>query len=384
MWNKILNPFVIYTCTWSLVLYLISLQLTININRLEFNGLLIIYVNLITSALIYGVFYLFYGKKKNGNLKPSVGQYNLSYKFANRSFYVFLSLTILDVIYSGGVPLLWIFIGGSKGYAHLGIPSIKGLQYTLYIFSFTVYVYLLKLNKFKHWKFKISIMTILPFLMLARGLMMYAIFHGFYIYIYDKKIKLKQFRNIFIFILGLIMIFGIIGDVRGEYANPFGPLINTKGNNPLQKLPSGFTWFYIYITANFNNILLTIGTFEPSYNVLGPFYNVVPGFLKQIVFTPSGKGNPLITNNSLNVASFYALYVRSFGVIGGIVGGILMQITATYYYFKTRTYNIGYLYGYSIIFTCMIFSVFFDAFMTVSSIFGILLSLYLANKLKGK
>lgn len=47
----------------------------------------------------------------------------------------------------------------------------------------------------------------MPFIMLSRSLMMYSILQLFYLYMHDKKIEFKQFRNISIFIVGLILIF---------------------------------------------------------------------------------------------------------------------------------------------------------------------------------
>ncbi len=380
MWNKVLNPFFVFTLTWSFVILLLNLKLTSNISRLELSGLLIIYINIFTSLLIYLIFHIIYSNRKFSNITLTEVQYNKAYKFANKCFYFFVFLTIIDIIYSGGVPLIWIFTGSSKNYVNLGIPSIRGLQYTLYLFTFSVFLLLLKIKKFKCSKLKIIILSVLPFLMLSRSLMMYTIFQLFYLYIYDKKIVFRQFRNISLFIIVLILLFGFVGDIRGPYINPFAFLINETGNNPLEKLPSGFTWIYIYITANYNNILLTIGTFEPSYSLFNIFYNIVPGFLKQFFVTDNA--SPLITDASLNVASFYAGYVSSFGVIGGICGGIFLQFIGNYFYFRAKNSNLGYLTGYSIVFTCIILSVFFDALMTISTISGLILSVHLANKLK--
>jgi oligosaccharide repeat unit polymerase len=383
MWNRILNPFAIFTLTWTFVLVLISLKLTTNINTLNPKGVVIIIVNIITSILIY-IFFKFLKKNHSAivKIKPTNRQLEITYKLANKCFYLFLILTLVDFIYSGGVPLLWLFTGSDKNYFNLGIPSIKGLQYTMYLFSFTLFAYILKFQKFNKWKIKLLLMILLPFIMLARGLMIYTIFQVFCVVMFDKKYTIKQFRNILIFFLFLILIFGFIGDIRGPYANPFAFLINDSFDNPLLKLPSGFTWIYIYITANYNNILLTLGTFEPNNSFFNIVYNLIPGFFKQFITTETE--SPLITDASLNVASFYAGYVTSFGVVGAIIGGIILQLVSTYYYFKAKSANIGYILAYSIMFTCLILSVFFDAFLTVSTCSQILLAVYLAKKLKLK
>lgn len=383
MWNRILNPFAIFTLTWTFVLVLISLKLTTNINTLNPKGVVIIIVNIITIILIY-IFFKFLKKNHSAivKIKPTNRQLEITYKLANKCFYLFLILTLVDFIYSGGVPLLWLFTGSDKNYFNLGIPSIKGLQYTMYLFSFTLFAYILKFQKFNKWKIKLLLMILLPFIMLARGLMIYTIFQVFCVVMFDKKYTIKQFRNILIFFLFLILIFGFIGDIRGPYANPFAFLINDSFDNPLLKLPSGFTWIYIYITANYNNILLTLGTFEPNNSFFNIVYNLIPGFFKQFITTETE--SPLITDASLNVASFYAGYVTSFGVVGAIIGGIILQLVSTYYYFKAKSANIGYILAYSIMFTCLILSVFFDAFLTVSTCSQILLAVYLAKKLKLK
>ena len=381
MWNRILNPSFVFSIVWAFVFYLISLKLTNNIFSFNVRGVLIIVINIISSLFIYISFKLLYSKRKIiKNYKPTEAEINVIYNLANRCFFLFLILTGIDFVYSGGMPLLWLFTGSDKNYFNLGIPSIKGLQYTMYLFSFTLFAYILKFRKFDSWKFKLVSLILLPFIMLARGLIIYTIFQLFCILMFDKKYNLKQFFNIFLFFLILILIFGFIGDIRGPYANPFAFLINDNIDNPLLTLPSGFTWIYIYITANYNNILLTIGTFEPSYTFFDVFYNLIPGFFKQ--FFSIQTESPLITDASLNVASFYGGYVSSFGVIGAIIGGFMLQFVSTFYYFKALSFNIGYILAYSIMFTCLILSVFFDAFLTVSTCTQLILAVYLAKKLK--
>jgi hypothetical protein len=159
MWNRILNPFAIFTLTWTFVLVLISLKLTTNINTLNPKGVVIIIVNIITSILIY-IFFKFLNKNHSAivKIKPTNRQLEITYKLANKCFYLFLILTLVDFIYSGGVPLLWLFTGSDKNYFNLGIPSIKGLQYTMYLFSFTLFAYILKFQKFNKCKIKLDIL----------------------------------------------------------------------------------------------------------------------------------------------------------------------------------------------------------------------------------
>jgi oligosaccharide repeat unit polymerase len=209
---------------------------------------------------------------------------------------------------------------------------------------------------------------------------MYALFQILCASLFFNKLKFRILFKGLIFFLLIILIFGIIGDNRGENPNPFSYLIDSEYFELMSSLPSGFTWVYVYLTANFNNINTTYGNYELSYSLLDIFYNVVPGALKSYFIEP--KDSVLITDANLNVASFYAGYITSFGIIGAIVGGIILQLFSIKYYFLALRGNLGHLVVYSILFSCICISVFFDAFMTISTLGQIFLSLFLSHKIK--
>jgi hypothetical protein len=151
----------------------------------------------------------------------------------------------------------------------------------------------------------------------------------------------------------------------------------------LNQLPSGITWVYIYITANFNNILISHGTFEPNGSVQEIFYNLIPGALKSLIF--SGKNtefSPVLLDENLNVASMYVGYVSGFGIAGAIVGGIVFIFIGNilfFYLFKRP--NIGMLMANSVFFSCIVMSIFYDAFLTVSTFSQIIVCLLMASRL---
>jgi oligosaccharide repeat unit polymerase len=385
MWNKLLNPWLIFTLLWAIISILIKLKITTNIVNLEGPVWSIIWVNLITSLYLYILFLTVDNQKYKFDPRLFNFQLKIAYNFSQRLIFVWFLLVLIDVIYSKGFPLLWIFTNYDNNYTNLGIPSLRGLQHTLYLFIITVYALCFKYLRLKNRRIVLFFLALYPILMLSRSLMMYALFQIFCTTLFWEKIKFRHVMSISALLISTILLFGLIGDVRGSNENPFAYLIASNYADLMSELPTGFTWVYIYLTANFNNIMTTYGTYDLSYSFGEIFYNIVPGALKDYIFdATSSNASVLITDENLNVASFYASYVSSFGVVGAILGGALLQFISTLFYFLARSGNVGYLIGYSILFSCLIISVFFDALMTISTIAGIVLALILARRIKSK
>ena len=97
MWNRILNPFIVFSITWIFVMYLISLKLTNNINSFNVKGVLIIVINIFSSLFIFIFFKLLYSKRKSvKNYKPTEPAIQVTYNLANKCFLLFLILVYSD------------------------------------------------------------------------------------------------------------------------------------------------------------------------------------------------------------------------------------------------------------------------------------------------
>jgi oligosaccharide repeat unit polymerase len=374
-WQRALHPSLVYLAIWLLTCYLISLKATTNIVEFSGEGALIIYLNMTTALLIYLFYRPLISKKKPTNLQCQI---KTASEVADRLFLLWLFLFLVDAVYTGGAPLIWLITGDSKNYTEPGIPTLKGLTHTLYFFFSIIYIVSSRYHKVNN--LKILLIVAYPFLMLSRDLLLVLLLQTFCTFFFYKSIKIRQ---IFYLLLGAIfiaIIFGVIGNIRNNNPNPFNALISPEYETIFYALPSGFTWLYIYITSGFNNILITIGTFQQSNNFSDIFYNLVPGFLKNVFFLDREQ-SPLITNESLNVASYYSGYVSSFGIYAAVLGGIILQMVSCYFYNLSKNMNLGYVIAYSIMFSCICISIFFDAFLTVSTFGELFLSIYLARKI---
>ena len=377
---KIFSPSSTYFFIWLLVLGLLSLRWTENIPKFTIEMI----APVITSLLFAILIIIAYEWKVKIDIDRMVNKINENIKkikkIQNHFTVGFILLTFVDVMYSQGMPLLWIFTGAEKTYANIGIPSIRGLQYTLYLMSLV----LLGLIRGIEPNYKTTLMWglfIFPLLMLARGLFTYALIQYSF-----SRFMLVKFNRKHVAVCGAIVIiyalmFGVIGDVRHGISNPLAYLIAEGEYNPLSSLPSGFTWLYIYITSGYANILQTFDSVVTQYSFSPILYNLVPGAIKVQLGMQSNEAG-IIADESLNVASFFAGYFVSFSLVGAIIGSLFLLLISIWWYAKLMRGEIFSIIGYSACLAAIILSPFFDALMTVSTVFQFIVSFYLRGRIK--
>lgn len=380
--DYLFNPCICWAYTWLTTIILIQLNVSKNIST---------DINWAYLLVLFPMFLYFRSFKiKRIMSNEIVGSFKdfefltIQLKWTVPSWYF---LAIADAIYSDGFPMTRFLVSGDADYARQGIPTVKGLEYTLFLFNFCIYTYMFFYNHphRKKLSYRIVLITLIffPFLMFARGLLINAILQSFCFCFFRKKSSLK-FKNIIFCMISLtlfVLLFGIIGDNRSEIVNPFGSYVNDEWRYVFEFLPTGFVWLYMYTTSGFNNVILTIMDVKPDNNILLVFYNLIPGVLKNVFFDREASLT-LVTDDSLNVSSFFALYVSSFGVTGGMAGGAFLLGYSCYVYNKINELNHGDVLIYSLLYSCIILSVFFDSLMTVSTVFQIFLYSYISRKIK--
>lgn len=387
----LLHPLIVYILVWSVTALLISLNITVNLENFTGNAALLVFIT-ISTALLFLFFENFALKKRN--LYPQEINIMKLHVFANNLFLLWILLLLLYSIIVGGFGLLWIFQGVPVDYNDVQIPSLWGLNITLCYALGTIYTYLsLKSKKQSSliFKFKFAFILLFPILIFSRNVMLQLFLQLLCITLLNSELKFKKslFKIIGI-VLIVVLIFGVVGDLRtvGGTPNPFESYIRPEYQNIMNALPSGFTWIYVYITANFNNIIYSIDNINPSFEFYPIFMNIVPGALKESVFGSSITTNSVVSSivkdSNLTVASFYAGYVISFGLVGAVVGGIFIQLFSLFWYRLALTKNFGYQLCFCAIFACMVFSIFYDAFFTMGTLAQLILGVFIAKKCKLK
>ena len=279
----------------------------------------------------------------------------------DRWFRYWLALTVVEIIFSGGVPILWLLTGSAKTYTDFGLPVIH-----VFVGSLLSVISLAKLGLYllrgDRRRLLIPVFQLAwAVIIVSRGAVLTALIQWVILWFCLKGVSLKLiFRTVVVSVL-VILMFGYIGDSRATGLSTFRDLARPTENYP-DWLPSGVLWFYIYITSPLDNLVNTsLGT-KPSYNILFPrtTYYLFPTVIRDAIYgkdSTLGQGGDLV-DSSLNVSSAYIGPFLDYGYAGITCFSVLMGLISGYLWKKRGTFRDQLLY--SIIAQCLVFSIFWN------------------------
>lgn len=238
------------------------------------------------------------------------------YEYIKIVAYTWMIFIFLEIVYCGGVPLIWLLTGKGGTYATFGIPSIHGFINSLSWFFLNIaFSYYLD-SKDKRIIKLIICVNIIYFVLLARQSIMTEIIQLVTIYLLKRKVKIKK---IILLILAAVIIFGFVGNIRTDPMHVIRTARLQFEDIPMFLM--GFVWVYMYMMTPIANIISFINQcseFNFGLQSLGVF-------LPTVLTEGLGIGNIIIDNESYLISKTYnvstALLVpySDFGVLGIIL-----------------------------------------------------------------
>jgi len=126
---------------WTSVIYLQSLHvLNIYLDADKYN-ISFIYINIICALLIF--IYQVAINYRRYNYFAITKNFLEDHReiidpYIRKLLIIYVGISIVDVIYSGGIPILWSFMGIIKDYTEYGTPTLHGLANGIVFFTTTL------------------------------------------------------------------------------------------------------------------------------------------------------------------------------------------------------------------------------------------------------
>lgn len=242
-------------------------------------------------------------------------------KLITKSNKIWISGVTFTIIVQGGFPLLWMLIGSSKNYTDFGISSIHGFLTSFWLFSLLGYYILFLHIKNKSYLIKIILLFMFPIISINRGALMLGFIELLSAYLYYTKISFSKISKIILSLLCIIYIFGIIGDFRVNKKLDFMYSIVSEDYQELfvDKLPSGFTWGYLYYTASLDNVNGNISNLDPKFIPDKSVITLFPTVIRQFIWTDKNYDTKYVmkmTNPLINTFTYISGFLVDFGIIG--------------------------------------------------------------------
>lgn len=294
------------------------------------------------------------------------------YRLAKRLTGVWLAIYFLTIVYSGGVPLIWVLIGDGRTYVDFGLPTVSGFANMLRALALslaTLVVLCARWNGVKAprraWVI-ILMMLISAFIIeTGRGNGVVLALHPVAYLFLLMRVSLRNVVGVLVLFIGFIVAMSLIQVLR--YGASLAYLLEYADNQGFQDVPFTLAllvpfFSYIYlplVNLDINLPYLPDLAFQMNYSVQGFFPTVVRGH----IFGQEKDYGTLISEAN-NVTSFITPLVRDFGVFGGFIVGTFMLCLTQYSYFRCRQGSVRHVLIFPPLFMSLTLS-FFSLFYTL-------------------
>jgi oligosaccharide repeat unit polymerase len=334
-----------------------------------------------TQLLVTGnilTFFVIYILVSTRHSTSSVGSLDLSQSIAanlNNSgvakralwlFGIWLIIYAVNIVGSGGFPLLWVLTGDSRTYVDFGLPTLAGVGNLIRAFLLVICFYLIVIVNSKHQrKFKFIAVSLLAsafILETGRGNGIVLLLHPIGLYLLFYKVKLDVLMRLAAIAVAVLVIGGIIHGVRGG-GDFYQQLAEFGGNTGISNTEDAslfelVVWpTVIYVAVPIINVDLNIinspmFSFQPFY----VFQNLVPSIFREYFFLAEDYGT--LINDSNNVSTFYISMIRDFGIAGTFFFVSLIQIIVCFVYSAARNGSVVWCFTWPALFMATVLSFF--------------------------
>lgn len=350
----LMSPGFVYASIWLFTIILYSLGLTTNISPLSNEMVVFLSIN-VTLGLIFSLPFITPGSINRVRLDEIMP----SWRATKIWLIIWCFVIIPDVVAAGGIPMIMQFRGGYN-YTEFGIPTYHGIVNMLFLFVFPSLYYHFLLSKRKIILLIILLMSIWEMLVFRRGILMSGLVEIFFLFFIYKKFTKKMFIYTVFSVITIVLLFGAVGDIRGA-ENPYQYLLSPEGQF-LSSLPSGFTWFYVYVTAGLANLAYNFVHIVPVYDFTS-FQDLFPSVIRNLIYSDLGFHDTMeLVDDNANFSTMFEKLMPDLGIAGSlIVVTCLLLLFSIAYKNLLKSYHYS-LFPYAIAMQCAIFSGFYNLF----------------------
>lgn len=350
----LINPFLGYGLFWTIaiIFYTIS-PAKVNL-KLDLGLAFFLFVTIIVSYF----FAYFFNKKYK----------NKVFEVRERKTYPFIIALIvcylLEIIYSGQVPLFKTLMGVGSAYKDFGLPMLHVPIVTASIFFGLYNAFLFFV--FKKRSYLCSALIVLSYFILifSRGMIIFCAVCCVLLFFIDKKIKVRHVVTVLLLAVVGGWLFGISGNIRSGAAwNDTGTLLQLAkiDANP-HGVFSPLYWVEEYIICSLRNLNYNV-SFQPNYSFEGFLYTIIPDFIAKRIFVNENSAALLVP--AFTTSTMYAETYVNLGY-GGMWISFFLYMAVAYIFSMIRMRDVACKFvSYSVLFFLFAMSI-FDNMMVYS------------------
>jgi oligosaccharide repeat unit polymerase len=277
-------------------------------------------------------------------------------------FRVWIVISIIEIIVSGGIPLLWLIQHSDKTYMDFGISSVHGLVNSLLLaIGLCRFALFLLTGKRRHLIVPLFIL-VWSLIVVTRNMLLVSLIEFGILFFRLKPIQPKTILKLTAGVVCVILAFGAIGDYRSGSSDLIRLWAQPTEEYP-EWLPSGVLWAYIYISTPINNLVYTSEVVQPVDRLTFPNTSATlfPSILRNIIYgneVGSAESGELVAS-TFNVSTAYIGPFQDYGFLGIALFSIIIAVACLIFWFRR---SLGDILIFSVLAQCLALSLFFNHF----------------------
>lgn len=281
------------------------------------------------------------------------------------AFRIWMLITVIETIISGGIPIVWLAMGSSKTYRDFGIPSLHGLVNSLLLtISLCRFALYLLTSERRHLRVPIFIFF-WSIIVVTRNMTLVALIQFIVLFVRLRPIKVGTVVRIVGVFAATILLFGVVGDYRSGSSDLILKWAQPADNYP-EWLPSGLLWGYVYAATPVNNLIYTTEISPPQNSLLFPntAATLFPTVLRGVIYgdqlgeAQSGQ----LVDATFNVSTAYVGPYQDFGFTGIALFSGLTAIACFYFW---NRYDFKSVLIFVVLSQCLILTLFWNQFLSL-------------------
>jgi len=249
----------------------------------------------------------------------------------NLLFLVAFSLLFfaVEVIYAGGLPILYVLQGEAYDYTQFGVPTLHVAFLGYYSVAAVVSYERYLSTRSKQYLIPVALAIFYNVSIVNRGALLITLASLIFMYMYNARHKIRMAFTMTVLLILITIAFGYIGDKRmvsSGYQNADVIYDIGQADPIFRALPTGFFWVYIYASSTYANLVAQ----EPADNIdkgsIPDLINfaVLPDFISKHIIEDKNAFAPALITPELKVSTAFG---RAFVISG--YGGI---VTVAFWY----------------------------------------------------
>ncbi|KGM35860.1 hypothetical protein P409_01890 [Inquilinus limosus MP06] len=364
-----LNPILIFTSVWSIAFLLYVWRIS---SGLIFDAEQALWpVSFIMGTYLLPALVITYLAKSMG-LRPELREIDLDRLKARTKtlFILWACINLVQTAVMGGLPVIWLIVGGGPSYSEWGIRSVNGMAFALGLALGMLGYLLYEFTGEKRWLAIVFLMIFWGIVVISRKFFVVAILQTGILFLMTHRVSTSVMVKTALSLLALVLLFGYIGDLRTGRSMIMQYAYLTV-NYP-DWAPSGLIWVYMYLTTPINNIANIFWHFPPEWNYT--FARTIDKLFPSVIRSDIADANNLKTTYWLvsevfNVSTAYSNAYLDVGITGvAIFNFIIAWLTAGLYYLGR---SVAAKLMYVVFMQALVLTVFNDNFTNLNNCFQI-------------